>query len=374
MHIDDFGADRSAESRSANAAQARWQQQGVLDLAPSLIHSDEPGEPVLPGRVLELQGVQMAMLNHGPIQVRRPTSLIRQFDPEAYNINLFLAGDGGLSQAGRQAAMTAGQFVVLDTSRPYEGWRRCDRSSAPHSTLTLQIPRLMMPLPSNVADRLTAVAFDTRHGMGAVFARWVTGLVRDPGYFTHDDVSTLASVTTTLLAAALAPHVNSALHDSSEARRRRLRFQIDDFIQRTGRQRRRQRLRRPHDVGDTRIRPVGRGREINGRRRSRSRARHGDRSGGRWSHGNGCRPPLDRGALPVRRRHRAPGRRPARRPVGREVSFLRTQGLTPFPDGVARSWCGHQVTGSSYTPYTWPSCLKGIFSNSAARARVGMRL
>ncbi|MFI7694662.1 AraC family transcriptional regulator [Nonomuraea sp. NPDC049655] len=232
MHIDDFGADRSAESRSANAAQARWQQQGVLDLAPSLIHSDEPGEPVLPGRVLELQGVQVAMLNHGPIQVRRPTSLIRQFDPEAYNINLFLAGDGGLSQAGRQAAMTAGQFVVLDTSRPYEGWRRCDRASAPHSTLTLQIPRLMMPLPSNVADRLTAIAFDTRHGMGAVFARWVTGLVRDPGYFTHDDVSTLASVTTTLLAAALAPHANSALHDSSEARRRRLRFQIDDFIQR----------------------------------------------------------------------------------------------------------------------------------------------
>ncbi|MEV4680111.1 helix-turn-helix domain-containing protein [Streptomyces kurssanovii] len=179
-------------------------------------------------RVLNLGEVQVSAVAYPHLEIARTAKLIRQSDPEVYQINYFLAGKGAVSLDGGDTALSVGDLVVMDSSRPYQG----DVHAVPGgwSHVTVQCPRGLLPLPEKTVRSLLGVPISGRHGMGGVFARWVTDLNTRAHEFTPADVPTLTSVTVDLLASVVARYQEAEDAMSPEARRSVLQARIHDFV------------------------------------------------------------------------------------------------------------------------------------------------
>ncbi|MEU9338809.1 helix-turn-helix domain-containing protein [Streptomyces sp. NPDC048290] len=180
-------------------------------------------------RMLHMADIQISAMNFAHLEVTRTPKLIRQSDPEAYQINYFARQTGLLSLAGTDTALREGDLVVMDTSRPYRGDVRAVGGGWPH--MTVQFPRWLMPLPEKTVQRLYAVPISGREGMGAMLAQWLTALNTGARDFTRADVPTLASVTLDLLASVVAHCLEAEGVLSPETRRNALRAQIDTFVE-----------------------------------------------------------------------------------------------------------------------------------------------
>ncbi|BDM74973.1 AraC family transcriptional regulator (plasmid) [Streptomyces nigrescens] len=180
-------------------------------------------------RGLDLREVQAAALAYPHLEIARTTKLIRQSDPEVYQINYFAGGQGILSLDRRDTALSTGDLVVLDSSRPFRGNVHADPGRWSH--VTMQCPRGLLPLPEKTVQRLLAVPISGRSGMGGVFARWLADLNARAGEFTPADVSTLTSVTLDLLASTLARFLEAEEALTPEARRTALRARINTFVE-----------------------------------------------------------------------------------------------------------------------------------------------
>lgn len=131
---------------------------------------------------------------------------------------LLMARQGRLSvrQAGRQAEVVPGQLLLLDGSRPFHtrhGTPPDGADDAPR-TIVLRLAHELISLPAYEVEHLLAVPLDTRGGMGAVLARWLSELAEQYGHEPFDgprplsaaDVRAVAAATATLVTALLAQH------------------------------------------------------------------------------------------------------------------------------------------------------------------------
>ncbi|MFC0865419.1 helix-turn-helix domain-containing protein [Sphaerimonospora cavernae] len=205
-----------------------WLEHGGNALTPSWVHTEQRETFRARTQAMELGGMQIATLAHPSVTVRRSAKLIRQRDPEAFQIHLVLQGEAGIRQAGRETVLTADNFTLIDTSRPFEGWRAC--TSGTTTAVVLQIPRKRLPLPSNIADHLAAVPFSCRRGLGGVFARWLVGLGQQAGELSAQDTDTVASVTVDLLSAVLPHRLTGNGGKPPESRKLLRQAQIRDYI------------------------------------------------------------------------------------------------------------------------------------------------
>jgi hypothetical protein len=67
-----------------------WFEIGPRSLMPVFARADSRSDPRVSLRVLTVGDVQVSRANYAPLQVSRTARLIRQSDPEAYQVNLFL--------------------------------------------------------------------------------------------------------------------------------------------------------------------------------------------------------------------------------------------------------------------------------------------
>lgn len=181
-------------------------------------------------RGLGLGEVQVAALAYPHLEITRTAKLIRQSDPEVYQINYFLGGQGSVSLDRRDVMLGAGDLVVMDSSRPYRGDVHADPGRWSH--VTVQCPRGLLPLPERSVQRLLGVSISGRSGMGGVFARWLSDLNARADEFAPADIPTLASVTVDLLASVMAHCLETEGALSPEARRTALRAQVIAFVER----------------------------------------------------------------------------------------------------------------------------------------------
>ncbi|GAA2389116.1 helix-turn-helix domain-containing protein [Dactylosporangium salmoneum] len=223
-----FVSEFSTEGLPAGDRFTAWVELGSRSLTPIFVRSDVEDDFPASIRALALGDVQVCLLTYPSLRVHRPPRLIRQSDPEAYQINLLLDGESGVRQSGRETTFGAGHFVLYDTSRPFDGWRCCPSDA---HTITVQIPRALLPLPASHLDRLTAVPFSTRRGIGAALSRWLIDMTNRAREFTPDDAPTLSRVTVDLLAAVLAGAVEAEGMLDPRSRRRTLLLQINGFIE-----------------------------------------------------------------------------------------------------------------------------------------------
>lgn len=221
-------AELSTESLPTADRFGSWVELGAQSLTPVYVRSDAENDFRASMRVLALGDIQVSVLAYPSIRVHRTAKLIRRSDPEAYQVNLVLGGDSGIRQAGRETTFGTGEFTLYDTSRPFEGWRSCIPDTR---TVTVQIPRTLLPLPANAVDSLTAIPFTARHGMGALFSRWLVDITSRADELTPADAPTLASVTVDLFSAVLATAMDTEAVPTPETGRHALRLRINGFIE-----------------------------------------------------------------------------------------------------------------------------------------------
>ncbi len=194
----------------------------------SWLATDHPARFNASARVFDLGGLQFSVMSHNTLRANRPSKLIRQSDPEVFQLHLLLQGACGLSQAGRNVTVQAGHFLLVDSSRPYEGWRGTDDD--PAKSLLVQFPRVALGLRSDMVGQLAAAPLPVRPGITGVLAGHLRHLAENAEGLTTRDSPAVAAVTLDLIAAAYADRIEATALLSPESRRQALLSSIHDFI------------------------------------------------------------------------------------------------------------------------------------------------
>ncbi|MCA6095520.1 helix-turn-helix domain-containing protein [Streptomyces sp. SCA3-4] len=208
---------------------ALWEETTARSHLRNWLRSDDQADFRARMRVLDLGEVQVSMLTYPHLGIMRTAKLIRQSDPEVYQVNYLLRGKGVVSLAGGEAALCSGDLVVMDSSSPYRGDVQADPGSWSH--VTVQIPRRLLPLPEKSVQELLGVPMSGRCGMGGMFTRWLTDLNTRATEFTAADIPTLASVTLDLLTSVIARCGGTEAVSSPEGHRIVLRARINAFVE-----------------------------------------------------------------------------------------------------------------------------------------------
>ncbi|MFE9927140.1 helix-turn-helix domain-containing protein [Streptomyces sp. NPDC005774] len=206
-----------------------WHDMTASALIPNVIRSDHEADFRASARVLDLGAVQVSALTYPSLETRRSARLIRQSDPDSYQLMLVLRGGNRILQAGRDTTIGPGDVMLYDTSRPWHGWTAAGADTV--KGVMVQFSRALLPLPANKVDRLTAVRLPGREGMGAVLSGYLTQLTAGAATYTAADGARLATCTLDLLTAFLAHHLDAAASMPPQTHHRVLLMKIHAFIQ-----------------------------------------------------------------------------------------------------------------------------------------------
>ncbi len=156
----------------------------------------------------------------------RTPKLIRQSDPESYNLSLVLSGEGGAIWGRQEITYGVEEFHTTSTSMPYEVW------TGPRQTtmISVEIPRALLPLPSHLADRVPGHHLSAREGLGALLAQFLTQVTADTSLYQPADAPRLGAILTDLVAALFAHTVEADNRLQPETRTHALLLRIKAFI------------------------------------------------------------------------------------------------------------------------------------------------
>jgi hypothetical protein len=117
-------------------------------------------------RASGLGPMQVVVMEVMPVTVRRTPKLISQADPDMLKMVLVCGGNSCLvAQDARQAGLSAGEFALYDTRRPYEV--TCGTSGdRPLQMMTFMFPPALLPLSRSRLRELAAVRFRATAGLG----------------------------------------------------------------------------------------------------------------------------------------------------------------------------------------------------------------
>jgi len=114
-------------------------------------------------RIDDLASLELSTVDsHGQL-VKRTRSCINASDADYFLTSVQTKGAGVILQDGRQATLTAGQFALYDSIRPYEL-----QFNGPFCQTVLRIPRTLLIERLPTAEWLTARTLDGHAGVGRV--------------------------------------------------------------------------------------------------------------------------------------------------------------------------------------------------------------
>ncbi|MER6026251.1 helix-turn-helix domain-containing protein [Streptomyces sp. NPDC001851] len=180
-------------------------------------------------QAMPLGASQLCALSYAALYSRRTPALIRQSDPEHYQVGLIRSGRQGIDQARRRALVGAGDLVLYDSSRPFDA---VVPTSRPRSeSLLLQFPKNRLPLPERQIARLLAVPIPGSHGVGRLLADFLGTLAAEEAAYTVRDRFRLEGTAIDLVAATLAHHLDRDGDLPPESRQHVLFMQISAYIE-----------------------------------------------------------------------------------------------------------------------------------------------
>lgn len=201
--------------------------------APVEVGSEHPAGFKLYQRSLQLDSLRAWTMANQPMVARRSAKLIRQSDPETYNICLPQQGTIGATSDGQLARCGPYDLYVSDSSRPFELRLESPDVASPHAlvrTVGVQIPKKLVPLPPSRTDRLSGQLISAREGVGALFARFLIELTANQDSYLPSDGMRLGTVLTDLVAALFAHGLEADGMLAPEIHRRNLTLRIHAFI------------------------------------------------------------------------------------------------------------------------------------------------
>lgn len=172
-----------------------------------------------------LGSTSLTVISGGSCEVARTADTIRASDPGFLKLGLQLHGYCVLTQDGREAALTPGDFALYDTRCQYQLAFDTD-----FRTLVVMFPRDLLPLRQSELRQFTARRVSGRRGIGALIAPLLLNMSEQ---MYHDELSAnveLSSAVVNLLAAAFSEQLGCATRVPAETHRTALVLRIKAFI------------------------------------------------------------------------------------------------------------------------------------------------
>ncbi len=158
---------------------------------------------------MQLGDAQLTAMSYPPLVVRRTKAMIRQSDPEQYQLGLTRTGRTGIDQARTSNLLTPGNFFLYDTSKPFT--TTIHGGQAGGEALFLLIPKQLLPLPERLVARLLAVPLDGTAGIGRVLAQFMVTVADEYARCVPLDTTRLGNTIVDLVSAVLAHHLSDDL-------------------------------------------------------------------------------------------------------------------------------------------------------------------
>ncbi|MFD7377675.1 AraC-like ligand-binding domain-containing protein [Streptomyces mirabilis] len=179
-------------------------------------------------QAMALGPVQLSVMSYTPLSSQRTPRLIRQSDPEMYQLALTLDGQQSIEQARTYSSLGPGDLLLYDSSRPFTATAGPNLPGA--QTMLLQFPRRLLPLPEKTVAPLCGAALDGRTGVGLLLRQLLTGLADTHADLTSADTARLGTTVIDLTATLLAHHADQQSLLPTGPRQRALFEQISAYI------------------------------------------------------------------------------------------------------------------------------------------------
>ncbi|WP_320068022.1 helix-turn-helix domain-containing protein [Micromonospora sp. RTGN7] len=201
--------------------------------APMAMDSEHTADFRASADIIALGGIELSRFRYQSLVGRRTPRLIRQADPEVYQVALTLSGTSSIGARRATNTIPVGDFTLLDWGRPHELLHLGrDDGRQPTSSVTALFPRSRLPLHPDRVDRLATARMPGTEGPGALLARHLDQITRHPRQFRAADAPHLADITLTLISLLLARHLDAETALPAEVRQQALLIQVHDFIER----------------------------------------------------------------------------------------------------------------------------------------------
>jgi AraC-like DNA-binding protein len=183
-------------------------------------------------RISGLGAMQVVVMDVMPLTVRRTPELISQADPDMLKLVLVRNGNSCVvAQDGRRACLSAGEFAIYDTRRPYEV--DCGvAGTRPTQMMTFMFAPSLLPLARNRIRHLAAVRFPASAGLGDLTSQFLLQLARNVDHYSPAEAARLSTAALEVLATRLAHELGICDWGTPESRRHALLTTVQAFIQR----------------------------------------------------------------------------------------------------------------------------------------------
>jgi AraC-like DNA-binding protein len=197
-------------------------------LAPAPLRFTSDNQPDFHGRIaaMDLGAVQISSHVVARCEVHRTPRLIRQSDPELFYLLCAQGGPIGLTQHRKDVTLGELDMVLHHTSRPYHVWTG---GKPVNRTLLLAFPGSLLPFAGHALEQSVAKVLPGTHGIGALVARFLSGLASERGPYSTADLVRLGNTLTDLMTMLLGHHLDAAV--PPETGRRALLLRIHAYIQ-----------------------------------------------------------------------------------------------------------------------------------------------
>jgi AraC-like DNA-binding protein len=159
-----------------------------------------------------------------PFRTLRTSRLIRSSTPDVWLVGVLVDGELRVEQDGRQAVLRPGDLSLVDPARPSQ------RSFTAMRTITVSIPRAMIPLRDRELAELTGTRIPGDRGAGAFASVLTRQLARRVDQMSAPDAARLRTTVVDTLAVALAGRIDRTAAVPA-ARERTLLHRIYAFIE-----------------------------------------------------------------------------------------------------------------------------------------------
>ncbi|GID28203.1 helix-turn-helix domain-containing protein [Paractinoplanes brasiliensis] len=182
---------------------AAWESATSASLIPTEIASPDPLAFTARLGVAALGDAQVTSLSYTSLFSRRSPRAIRICDPEFYQVGLIGGGRQRIDQDGVRAVLVGGQFVIYDSSRPFEAVTGDGISKS----IVLQFPKRLLPVAPAQIARLCATPLPATHGIGRLLAQFLVTVRDDHDDYTGRDAKRLGHTAVDLTTAMVAHHL-----------------------------------------------------------------------------------------------------------------------------------------------------------------------
>jgi AraC-like DNA-binding protein len=170
--------------------------------APFDASTEHPAGFRLYQRDLHLDTLRVWTMSMQPMVLHRTAKLVRQSDPETYNIVVLEKGVLGRTWGRREATYGRHDLHTNDSSQPYELW--ADNARGLISCTGVELPKKLLPLPQHRIDMLVGQRLPGQDGVGALLRGFLGQLNAGIGSYLPSDDLRLSTILVDLVSALFA--------------------------------------------------------------------------------------------------------------------------------------------------------------------------